>query len=63
MSFSDEKQIGKKPELVNNEKVFFSSSITKYNDLGFRQERILALTNAAIYNIKKKKVQRRIPYD
>ena len=42
--------------------MFFSCIITKYNDYGFRQERILVLTNEAIYNINKKKVKKRIGY-
>jgi serum/glucocorticoid-regulated kinase 2 len=51
------------PKLVNNEKVFYSCMITKYNDLGVRQERSLVLTDMAIYNLKKTAIQRRIPYD
>ena len=51
------------PKLVNNEKVFYSCLITKYNDLGIRQERSLVLTDMAIYNLKKSAIQRRIPYD
>ncbi len=60
----DELKISKmNPLLVNNEKVFLSTKITKYNDMGYRQERKFVLTNNAIYNIKKSKVQRRIPYE
>lgn len=62
MNSKDVMEIGKTPQLVNNEKVFLSCSITKYNDYGFRTERILALTNEAIYNINKKKLKKRIPY-
>lgn len=32
----DALEIGKNPQLVNNEKVFLSCNITKYNDYGFR---------------------------
>ena len=53
-------EIGKTPNLVNNEKVYLSTIITKYNDLGFRQERVLVITENAIYNMKRKSVQRRI---
>lgn len=59
----DDLGIAKTPGLVNNEKVVLSSIVTKYNDLGFRQERILVVTDNAIYNIKKKSVQRRIPIE
>jgi serum/glucocorticoid-regulated kinase 2 len=51
------------PKLVNNERVFYSCLITKYNDLGIRQERSLVLTDMAMYNLKKTAIQRRIPYD
>ena len=59
----DTLEISKMPGLVNNEKVMLSTVITKYNDLGFRQERILVVTDNAIYNIKRKSVQRRIPIE
>ena len=52
-----------KSHLVNNEKVFFSCLVTKYNDLGYRQERSLVLTSHAFYNLKKTKIRRRIAYD
>lgn len=56
-------EIGKTPALVNNETVYLSSIVTKYNDLGFRQERVLVITDSAIYNLKKKVIQRRMPYE
>ena len=62
MSSNDELGISKMPQLINNEKVFLSTMITKYNDFGFRQERSFVLTNGGIYNINKKKVKRRIGY-
>lgn len=55
--------ISKSPGLVNNEAVHLSCLITKYNDLGFRQERALVVTDSAIYNVKKKSVQRRVPIE
>lgn len=55
--------ISRNPSLVNNDQVILSCNVTKYNDLGFRQERIFVVTENAIYNIKKKTVQRRIPID
>ena len=38
-------EIGKTPALVNNETVFLSCNVTKYNDLGFRQERVARVDN------------------
>jgi serum/glucocorticoid-regulated kinase 2 len=49
--------------LINNETIVLSCMVTKYNEAGFRQERVLILTENAIYNIKKSKVKRRIPYE
>ena len=49
--------------LVNNEKIYFSALITKYNEYGFRQDRIIAITTNAIYNLKKNAIQRRIPHE
>lgn len=51
------------PEIVNNERIYFSCQLTKYNDRGMRQEREIVLTEQAIYNIKKQKVQRRIQFE
>lgn len=48
------------PGLVNNEDVFFSSTVIKFNDNGARQERALVITNKALYNIKHKTIKRRI---
>ena len=59
----DSLNFANKSNLVNNEKVFFSCLVTKYNDLGYRQERSLVLTSHAFYNLKKTKVRRRIAYD
>ena len=53
----------KKKTLVNNEEVYLSLNLTKYNDLGFRQERTFVVTVGAIYNIRKSSVQRRIPLE
>ena len=55
--------ISKNPSLVNNEKIFLSTAITKYNDYGLRQGRSLVVTDKAVYNLKKNKVQRRIPLE
>lgn len=56
-------ELSKDHSAVNNERIYYSCSLTKYNDMGFRQERGFALTDQAIYNIKKKQIQRRIPYE
>ena len=51
------------PHLVNNEKIFFSALITKYNEFGFRQDRVLVVTINAVYNLKRNAIQRRIPLE
>lgn len=53
----------KNKKLVNNEEIYMSTSLIKYNDLGFRQERTFVVTVGAIYNIRKTSVQRRIPLE
>lgn len=42
-----------KANVVNNEDIYLSCLVTKYNDMGYRQERSLVLTNNAIYNVKR----------
>ena len=59
----DYRKIGDNPSLVNNEHVYLSCILTKYNDLGFRQERIIVVTENAIYNLKRKSIQRRMPIE
>lgn len=53
----------KNKKLVNNEEVYLSLNLIKYNDLGFRQDRTFVITVGAIYNIRKTSVQRRIPLE
>lgn len=48
------------PQLVNNEEIYYSTSITKFNDDGYRQERIIVITDQALYNFKAKTLKRRI---
>ena len=48
------------PHLVNNEKIYLSCLLTKYNEFGFRQDRVMVLTINAIYNLKRNAIQRRI---
>lgn len=59
-SKKDYAEIKNSPSLVNNEEVFFSTVITKFNDDGDRQERVLVITDQAIYNIKAKTIKRRV---
>jgi serum/glucocorticoid-regulated kinase 2 len=49
--------------LVNKERVVLSCNVTKYNEAGFRQERVLVLTENALYNLKRQMVKRRIPLE
>ena len=51
------------PNIVNNEKVYSSCTLIKYNDVNARQERNIVLTEGAIYNVKKTQVKRRIPFE
>lgn len=39
-------------QLKNNEVIYFSGHVTKYNRFDWGQERIFLVTNLAIYNIK-----------
>lgn len=47
-------------QLSSNETVYFSGNVTKFNRMEWKQERLFVVTNLAIYNIKKTKIQRRI---
>lgn len=47
-------------QLDPKEIVYFSGMVTKFNRKHWKQERIFLITNLAIYNIKKTKIQRRI---
>lgn len=46
--------------LFGEEKVFINCEVKKYNDYGFWQDRVLVVTDLAIYNLKKKAIKRRI---
>ena len=48
--------------LLKNEKLYYSDVIKKINHYGLSQERSIILTDAALYNMKKKELKRRIPY-
>lgn len=56
-------QFSSRNYLVNNEKIFFSSNITKFGDSGFRYDTSLIITEHAIYNFFKNSVKRRTPID
>jgi hypothetical protein len=47
--------------LNKDEIVYFSGNVTKFNRMEWKQERLFLVTNLAVYNIKKTKVQRKIP--
>ena len=49
-----------KKKIFGEEKVIISYEVKKYNDYGVRQDRILVVTDNAIYNMKKRRVKRRI---
>lgn len=49
-----------KMNLFKGEKVILTAKIFKINDRGVRQERILAITDKALYNVNKKKIKRKI---
>ena len=49
--------------IINKEILYYSNKITKVNHFGINQERILLLTDEALYNFQKKKSKRRIKYD
>lgn len=47
---------------IKTETLYFSDMITKINHYGISQERVIILTDEALYNFKKKSLRRRIPY-
>ena len=49
--------------LVNNEKIYFSSNITKFGDSGFRYQTDIIITDQAIYNYHKNTIKRRTSID
>ena len=59
LNFSEDKEIKK---LIEGEKLYYADLITKINHYGMNQERSIMLTNKALYNMKKKTLKRKIPY-
>lgn len=51
LGFAGDKAIAK---IINGEKILFSDKIIKINRYNMHQERIIVITDKAIYNIKKK---------
>jgi hypothetical protein len=45
--------------IINKEILYYSNKITKVNHFGINQERILVLTDEALYNFQKKKKQKK----
>ena len=41
-------------KIIGNEELLFTDKINKINRYGLTQERIILITNKAIYNLKKK---------
>ena len=57
LSFANDKAILK---TTNNEKLLFSDNIIKINRYNMSQERTFLITEAAVYNLKKKSLKRKI---
>ena len=45
--------------LLKNEKLYYSDVIKKINHYGLSQERSIILTDAALYNMKKKRIKKK----
>jgi serum/glucocorticoid-regulated kinase 2 len=52
-----------KKNITLGEKIYYSDKIEKINKKGTKQSRIIIITEKAIYNMKKKKLKRRIPLE
>ena len=60
-TLSLKKNLDVNKQLKSDESIYFSNKVTKYNRFEWGQERIFMITNIAIYNLKKNKIQRWIP--
>jgi serum/glucocorticoid-regulated kinase 2 len=49
--------------ILNGEKLYYCDSITKINHYGMSQERSIILTEKTLYNMKKRTLRRKIPYN
>ena len=59
LGLAEDKDIKK---IIGDEKVYYTDYVTKINHYGMSQERILLLTDQALYNLKKKSLKRKIPF-
>ena len=50
-------------KIINKETLYYSNKIQKINHYNISQERVIVLTNEALYNIQKKKAKRKIKYN
>ena len=60
LNWSQDKDILK---IINKETLYYSNKIQKINHYNISQERVIVLTNEALYNIQKKKSKRKIKYN
>ena len=49
--------------IIKGEKLYYCDSISKINHYGMSQERSIILTDKSLYNMKKRTVRRKIPYN
>ena len=59
LNYGEDKDIQK---MLGKEKIYYSDYITKINHYGMSQERVILLTDQAVYNLKKKSLKRKIPF-
>ena len=59
LNWSNDKDI---LNLIQNETLYYSNKIQKINHYNISQERIIVLTNEALYNIQKKSLKRKMKY-
>ena len=50
LNYGEDKDIQK---MLGKEKIYYSDYITKINHYGMSQERVILLTDQAVYNLKK----------
>ena len=49
--------------IINGEKLYYCDTISKINHYGMSQERSIILTDKTLYNMKKRTLRRKIPYN
>ena len=60
VNYSNDKDIIK---IIGNEKLYFADWVKKINHFGMNQDRVLILTDKALYNTKGKSLKRKISYN